>query len=78
MLLIEKLNEISTHDRVLTIAGATWEDYQELDSPEYSGYLISYLNDEITIMSPGRNHERIAETIAKKLGYAISLLAVPG
>ena len=63
MLLTEKLNQISNSDRVLTITDATWEDYEELDSPEYDCYLISYLKNEITIMSPGRNHERIAELI---------------
>lgn len=63
MLLTEKLNQIGKSDRLITITDATWSDYEELDSPEYDRYLISYLNNEITIMSPGRNHERIAELI---------------
>lgn len=50
-------------DQILTLTGVTWEDYEKLKSPEYNHYLISYLNNEITIMSPGRNHERIAEII---------------
>ncbi len=50
-------------EQVLTLSGATWDDYEALNSPEYDKYLISYLNNEITIMSPGRNHERIAEII---------------
>ena len=56
-------SKFAQEDQVLTITGANWEDYKKLDSPEYSGYLISYLNNQITIMSPGRNHERIAELI---------------
>lgn len=63
MLLTEKLKSYDTRDRVLTIADATWAEYEELDSAEYSHYLISYLNNQITIMSPGRNHEKIAELI---------------
>lgn len=63
MLLTEKLNSYDTRDRVLTIADATWAEYEELDSAEYSHYLISYLENQITIMSPGRNHEKIAELI---------------
>ena len=50
-------------DQILILTGATWADYEAMDSPEYDGYLISYLNGQITIMSPGRNHERIAEII---------------
>ena len=50
-------------DQVLTLTNTTWEDYKKLDSPEYNHYLCSYLDNEITIMSPGRNHERISELI---------------
>ena len=50
-------------DQILTLTGVNWNDYEKLDSPEYSNYLISYLNHEITIVSPGRNHERIARLI---------------
>jgi Uma2 family endonuclease len=50
-------------DRVLNITGATWHDYQQFNSPEYSGYRVSYFDGEIIIVSPGRNHERITETI---------------
>ena len=50
-------------DQVLILTGATWDDYEAMNSTEYDHYLISYLNGQITIMSPGRNHERIAETI---------------
>lgn len=50
-------------DQILTITGATWEDYQRFECQEYPGYRVSYFNGEITIVSPGRNHERIAEVI---------------
>ncbi|MGK7896874.1 MAG: Uma2 family endonuclease [Xenococcus sp. (in: cyanobacteria)] len=41
----------------------TWDDFEQLISEEYSGYRISYFDGEIIIVSPGRNHERIAEII---------------
>ena len=50
-------------DQLVILTGMTWEDYEKFDSPEYNHYLISYLNHEITIISPGRNHERITATI---------------
>ena len=67
MLITKKLPIDSTKfaqkDQVLTITGASWQDYQEFNSAEYPGYRVSYLDGEITIMSPGRNHEKIAEVI---------------
>ena len=67
-MLITKTLPINTkkfaqQDQILTITGANWQDYQDFDSEEYPGYLVSYWNGEITIISPGRNHERIAELI---------------
>jgi Uma2 family endonuclease len=56
-------DKFAQEDQILTITGATWSDYQEFESQEYPGYRVSYLNGEITIVSPGRNHERIAEVI---------------
>ena len=56
-------DKFAQEDQILTITGATWSDYQKFESPEYPGYRVSYLNGEITIVSPGRNHERIAEVI---------------
>lgn len=29
-------------DRILTVTGATWEDYQSFNSEEYPGYRVSY------------------------------------
>jgi Uma2 family endonuclease len=50
-------------DRILTITGATWEDYQSFNSEEYPGYRVSYFQGEIAIVSPGLNHEIIASVI---------------
>ncbi|WP_019509205.1 Uma2 family endonuclease [Pleurocapsa sp. PCC 7319] len=50
-------------DRVLTITGATWQDYQNFNSEEYPGYRVSYFQGEIFIVSPGLNHEIIASVI---------------
>lgn len=65
MLISEKypinLAKFAQFDQILTLTGADWSDYEKLDTEEYNHYLISYLNHELTIMSPGRNHERIAE-----------------
>ena len=62
MFVTEKIN--FKEDQLSILTGVTWEDYEQLNSPEYNSYLISYLNNEITIMSPGRNHERISATIS--------------
>ncbi len=56
-------NKFTQEDQILTLTGASWKDYQKLDSSEYKNYLISYLKNQIIIMSPGRNHERISKTI---------------
>jgi Uma2 family endonuclease len=56
-------DRFAQNDQVLTITGATWLDYQHFDSAEYPGYRVSYFKGEITIVSPGRNHERIAAVI---------------
>ena len=56
-------DKFAQEDQILTITGATWSDYQRFDSQEYPGYRVFYFQGEITIVSPGRNHERIAEVI---------------
>ncbi len=56
-------DKFTQNDQILTITGATWFDYQNFDSQEYPGYRVAYFNGEITIVSPGRNHERIAAVI---------------
>ncbi len=55
--------KFAQQDQILTITGANWQDYQNFDSEEYPGYRVSFWDGEITIVSPGRNHERIAEVI---------------
>lgn len=56
-------DKFAQQDQILTITGATWSDYQDFASLEYPGYRVSYLNGEITVVSPGRNHERITAVI---------------
>ena len=64
MLISEKYPaKFALSDQVLILAEATYQDYEELNASEYGNCLISYLNNQITIMSPGRNHERIADLI---------------
>lgn len=56
-------HKFAQQDQILTITGATWADYQNFESQEYPGYRVAYFEGEITIVSPGRNHERIAAVI---------------
>ena len=64
MFLIEPIKQkFIEKEQVLTLSDVTWDDYEALQSSKYHKYLISYLDNEITIMSPGRNHERITEII---------------
>jgi len=49
-------------DQTLSLIGMTWDDYENLTQENF-GYRISYLNGVIKIVSPSRNHERIAEVI---------------
>ena len=64
MFLTELINQkFIKKEQILTLSDVTWDDYEALNSSEYKKYLISYLDNEITIMSPGRNHERITEII---------------
>jgi Uma2 family endonuclease len=49
-------------DQTLSLSGMTWEDYERLTEEDF-GYRISYLNGVITIVSPSKNHERVAEVI---------------
>lgn len=56
-------DRFAQNDQILTITGTNWLDYQNFNSQEYPGYRVSYFNGEITIVSPGRNHQRIAAVI---------------
>ena len=53
----------SQQDQILSLSGMSWTDYEGLTSQDYLGYRVSYLNGVITIVSPSRSHERIAEII---------------
>ncbi len=53
---------LSQSDQILILAGLSWEDYEQLISQD-SNYLISYFKNNIIIVSPTRNHERLAEII---------------
>ncbi len=53
----------SLSDQILKLNNMSWSDYEQLTDEEYLGYRASYLNGVITIVSPSRSHERIAEII---------------
>ncbi|MEM7591666.1 MAG: Uma2 family endonuclease [Cyanobacteria bacterium P01_A01_bin.83] len=61
--MLELISLKSQGDRILTLTEATWEDYEQL-IVSHPHYLISYLNQIVTIVAPGRNHERIATVIS--------------
>lgn len=56
-------SQLIQNDQIITITATTWSDYQQFNSEEYLGYRVSYFNGEIVIVSPGLNHEIIAEVI---------------
>ncbi len=47
-------------DRITTITNTTWAEYISLDLPSKR---VSFRNEVITILSPGRNHELIGDYI---------------
>ena len=57
-------DRLQRQDQTLSLAGMTWIDYEKFDSEEYPGYRVSYFDGVITLVSPSKNHERIAQTIA--------------
>ena len=57
------LDRASRADQTLSLLEMTWDDYERL-TQEYLGYRISYWRGVITIVSPSKNHERIAEIIS--------------
>jgi len=50
-------------DQVLSLSNLDWSDYEALTSQDYLPYKVSYFQGVITIVSPSRNHERIADII---------------
>lgn len=61
MLATEKIQLGIHQDRLEIITGGTWEDFEQLISEEYLGYRVSYIEGEITLVSPGRKHENTKE-----------------
>ena len=57
-------DRLQKQDQTLSLAGMTWLDYEQFATEEYPGYRVSYFNGVITLVSPSKNHERIAQTIA--------------
>ncbi len=58
------IERLQLQDQTFSLSGMTWADYEKFDSEEYLGYKVSYFNGVITLVSPSKNHERIAQTIA--------------
>lgn len=58
------IEDLKKQDQTLSFAGMTWTDYEKFNLEEYLGYKISYFDGVITLVSPSKNHERIAQTIA--------------
>lgn len=60
---------VERQDEIYITTGITWEKYQELTQKlaEQSHYRISYSNQTLQIMSPGRNHEKIKEYLSSLL-----------
>ncbi|VEP18496.1 conserved hypothetical protein [Hyella patelloides LEGE 07179] len=52
----------SQSDQILSLSNMSWSDYERLVETDID-YRASYLNGVITIVSPSRSHERIAEII---------------
>lgn len=57
-------SSLDDKDTTVSLSDMTWEDYECLIENNDSSYRISYHKRVITIMSPSRNHERIAQTIS--------------
>lgn len=56
------IDSTKSSDRILILTEMNWEDYERL-SQDNLKYRLSYLNNVISVVSPSRNHERIATTI---------------
>ena len=57
-------DRLNQQDQTLRLAGMDWADYEQLLSEEYPGYRLSFFKGIITLVSPSKNHERIAEVIS--------------
>ena len=59
-------HNLSREDQIYIATDISWEQYEQVTQnlQEKSGYRISYAQGTLTIMSPGRNHEKIKEHIS--------------
>ena len=55
-------DRLSQSDQILSLSNMNWSDYEQIIEKN-TGYRASYFDGIITILSPSRNHEKIAETI---------------
>ena len=54
-------DRLNRQDQTLRLADMNWDDYEQLLSDDYPGYLASFFNGVITLMSPSINHEKISQ-----------------
>jgi Uma2 family endonuclease len=56
-----------SRDRCLVLHGVSWEQYEALTAAigENPGIRTTYLDGELEIMSPGRQHEHVAKFLAR-------------
>ncbi|MEM9274773.1 MAG: Uma2 family endonuclease [Cyanobacteria bacterium P01_F01_bin.143] len=54
-------DHLNRQDQTLRLADMNWDDYEQLLSDDYPGYLASFFNGVITLMSPSINHEKISQ-----------------
>ena len=64
---------LQSQDSIQIITNATWKQYQELEADG----LISYIDNEIIIVAPGRNHERIADVIRQIIVFYCLYQRIP-
>lgn len=62
---LERRDDRPTEDHIVRLSGATWDDYERLLEirGDHSSPRITYLEGDLEIMSPSRDHERIKSFI---------------
>ena len=58
------INRLQEQNQTFSLAGMSWDDYEQFKTAEYPGYRVSFFSGVITLVSPSKNHERIRETMA--------------
>ena len=58
-------DRLNKSDQTLSLAGMTWSDFEQFITEEYLGYKVDFFEGVITLVSPSKNHERIAEVIGE-------------